>query len=275
MTVVLLDPRRPDAVPVAAARLVAGPVEVADDVPEPVRAQLQEHPGAEVLVATAPRYPGDAVLDAVALMDALRVQGHWESAQTHISLRRYLLEEAYELLDAVHGDDRAELREELGDVLLQVLFHARIAADHPDDPFSLDEVAETLTRKLRNRTPLDYGSPGAPLDAEEQNRRWHERKAAEKRRRSALDGIAMAQPSLALAEQVLARASAAGVPADLVPAELISVAVAAGGEAEQELRAAVRDFAQRFRAVEAQLHADASSGISAEAWRSAWAAAAH
>lgn len=295
MTVVLLDPRRPFAVPIEAVALLAGPVEVADNVPGEVRAVLREAPGAPVLVALAPEepggglhpraaarvsagaavlrarpMPGDALLDAVGLMDRLRAHGHWESEQTHQSLRRYLLEEAYELLDAVHTDDRAELREELGDLLLQVLFHARIAADHPDDPFTVDEVAAALTRKLRNRTPLDYGQPGAPADAAEQNRRWNERKAREKGRASALDGIAMAQPALALAEQVLGRASEAGLPPDLVPLRLQAVHLDPGGEAEHDLRQAVLEFTRRFRAAEAAVPAQARQ--TPEAWRKAWGA---
>jgi XTP/dITP diphosphohydrolase len=290
VTVILLDRNRPRLVPVEAATHLSGPVEVAEDVPAEVVDHLTVSPGAPVLVAFAPTepggplhpkaaawvadgatvigppdYPGAALLDAVALMGRLREHGHWESEQTHHSLRRYLLEEAYELLDAVHTGDRIELREELGDVLLQVLFHSRIAADHPEDPFTIDDVAATLTRKLRNRTPLDYGDPGAPADAEQQNQRWNERKAAEKRRKSALDGIAMAQPALALAEQVLARARDAGFPLELVPAEVCSVRITAGGEAEQELRRAVVAFATRFRAAEAQ-RANAPSS----SWLACW-----
>ncbi len=83
--------------------------------------------GERVISAPEPQ-PGERLVDAVAMMDKLRTAGPWESEQTHDSLRRYLLEETYELFDAVHGGDLTELRDELGDVLLQVLFHARIAA---------------------------------------------------------------------------------------------------------------------------------------------------
>ncbi len=96
-----------------------------------------------------------ALLDSVALMDTLRRNGPpWESTQTHHSLRRYLLEEVYELLDAIEVGDQVELKEELGgDLLLQVLFHARIAADDPDAPFDIDDVARSFTSKVMGRTP--------------------------------------------------------------------------------------------------------------------------
>ena len=87
------------------------------------------------------------------MMDKLRTAGPWESEQTHDSLRRFLLEETYELLDAVRSGNADQLREELGDVLLQVLFHARIAEDAPQLPFTIDDVADTLMRKLGNRVP--------------------------------------------------------------------------------------------------------------------------
>ena len=81
------------------------------------------------------------------MMDKLRTAGPWESEQTHDSLRRFLLEETYELLDAVHSGNADQLREELGDVLLQVLFHARIAEDAPELPFTIDDVADHADAK--------------------------------------------------------------------------------------------------------------------------------
>lgn len=95
---------------------------------------------------------GEALLEAVELMDRLRRTGPWEAAQTHDSLRRYLLEETYELLDAIEGGSRADLLEELADILLQVLFHARIAADDPTEPFDIDDVARAFTAKISSRT---------------------------------------------------------------------------------------------------------------------------
>ena len=105
------------------------------------------------LISAPEHRAGERLVDAVAMMDKLRTAGPWESEQTHDSLRRYLLEETYELLDAVRSGNADQLREELGDVLLQVLFHARIAEDAPQLPFTIDDVADTLMRKLGNRVP--------------------------------------------------------------------------------------------------------------------------
>lgn len=161
MTVVVIDPRRPDVIPLAARPVLAGTVLVTEDVPASVLWELDAFEPAVVdsdpaltLLTTDPAHSlvraritqgdrviqastasGSELLDAVALMDTLRRNGPWESTQTHASLRRYLLEEVYELLDAIDGDDQENLREELGDLLLQVLFHARIAADDPVAPF--------------------------------------------------------------------------------------------------------------------------------------------
>ena len=93
-----------------------------------------------ILVGVVGLLVGGWILDAVAIMDTLRTSGPWESEQTHDSLRRYLLEETYELFDAVHGGDLNELRDELGDVLLQVLFHARIAEEATQHAFDIDDV---------------------------------------------------------------------------------------------------------------------------------------
>ncbi|MDG3014726.1 MazG family protein [Speluncibacter jeojiensis] len=299
MTVVLLDPRRPTLIPAEALSVLRGPVEFTDEVAASVRelrpaadeshapAVLvttdRDHPAVreriaagETLIAARP-VPGEHLLDAVAVMDRLR-GGSWESRQTHESLRRYLLEETYELLDAVHSGDRAELREELGDLLLQVLFHARIAADAAADPFDIDDVADTLVAKLNNRAPRITAEDGTPIDAETRNRMWEERKAAEKRRASCLDGIAMAQPALALAQKVLGRAMAAGVPPELVPAELIEVRIAVAPpeddqlSAEDQLRKAVLEFADRVRRAERSAAASRrqTTGMNAAIWRAHW-----
>ena len=111
------------------------------------------------------------------MMDKLRTAGPWESEQTHDSLRRYLLEETYELLDAVRSGNADQLREELGDVLLQVLFHARIAEDAAQLPFTIDDVADTLMRKLGNRVPgvlageIDFAGRSAGSVGRAQGRR--------------------------------------------------------------------------------------------------------
>ena len=152
-------------------------------------------------------------MDAVAVMDRLRTDGPWESEQTHDSLRRYLLEETYELFDAVRNGDAGELRDELGDVLLQVLFHARIAEDAPENSFSIDDVADALVRKLRNRVPAVLA--GEAISLEDQLAQWEERKASEKKLRkssgeSVVADLPTGQPALALAQKVIARTAAGG-----------------------------------------------------------------
>ncbi|WP_280510008.1 MazG family protein [Nocardia farcinica] len=160
---------------------------------------------------------------AVEVMDRLWSFGGWEVTQTHDSLRPYLLEETYELLDAIGHGDTETIKEELGDLLLQVLFHSRIAEAAGE--FTVHDVAAALVAKLVNRSPHLVGAaidPGATREEKiaAQERAWQERKSAEKTRRSCLDGIAPAQPALALAEKVVARSRAAGLPDDLVPGEL-------------------------------------------------------
>src|SRR5262245_3947390 len=185
------------------------------------------------------------------MMDKLRTSGPWESEQTHDSLRRYLLEETYEVFDAVRGGNADELREELGDVLLQVLFHARIAEDAPQHPFTIDDVADSLVRKLGNRVPAVLAGESISLD--EQLAQWEERKALEKRaksRLSTMDDVPTGQPALALAQKVLQRVTAAGLPADLVPAAITSVTVAVDSDAENGLRSAVLEFMDTVRLAE-------------------------
>ena len=167
------------------------------------------------------------------MMDKLRTAGPWESEQTHDSLRRFLLEETYELLDAVRSGDADQLREELGDVLLQVLFHARIAEDAPQHPFTIDDVADTLLRKLGNRAPGVLAGESISLD--EQLAQWEERKALEKPRNSVMDDVPTGQPALALAQKVIQRSTRAGLPVDLIPTEITSISVTADVDAENAL----------------------------------------
>src|SRR5919198_4050849 len=130
-----------------------------------------------------PRPPGAGLLDAAAVMDRLRSPGGcpWDAEQTHESLRQYLVEECYELLEAIEDGDRAALREELGDVLLQVLFHSRVAQESPDDPFSIDDVAAELVAKLVGRHPHVFaGGDPAVRDARSQENRWEQLKQQEK-----------------------------------------------------------------------------------------------
>ena len=143
----------------------------------------------------------------VEVMDRLRSPGGcpWDAEQTHESLVKYLLEESYEFIDSVDAKDREGMREELGDVLLQVYFHSRIAQDHPTDPFSIEDVARSIADKLIRRHPHVFD--GLQVSGtEEIIDNWEEIKAKEKGRTSALDGVALAQPALPLVEKLLYRA---------------------------------------------------------------------
>ncbi|CAN2174723.1 nucleoside triphosphate pyrophosphohydrolase [Candidatus Nanopelagicaceae bacterium] len=143
----------------------------------------------------------------VEVMDRLRSPGgcSWDAEQTHESLIKYLLEESYEYIDSVDANDREGMREELGDVLLQVYFHSRIAQDHPTDPFSIEDVARAIADKLIRRHPHVF--EGLQVSGtEEIIENWEEIKAREKGRTSALDGVALAQPALPLVEKLLYRA---------------------------------------------------------------------
>lgn len=143
----------------------------------------------------------------VEVMDTLRSPGGcpWDGEQTHESLVKYLLEESYEFVDSLESGDRAGMREELGDILLQVYFHARIAQDSVEDPFTIEDVAQSITEKLIRRHPHVFGDAKVSGSGEVLEN-WEKIKAAEKGRTSALDGIAMAQPALPLVEKLLYRA---------------------------------------------------------------------
>lgn len=318
MTVVLVDPRRPSLVPVDAIDLLTGDVQYTEEMPikvpwslpaaRPCFTDEADDDRASVLLSSDPAHPavkariaagdrvisapdpqaGERLVDAVAMMDKLRTAGPWESEQTHDSLRRYLLEETYELFDAVRSGDADLLREELGDVLLQVLFHARIAEDATQHAFTIDDVADSLVRKLGNRVPAVLA--GEAISLEDQLAQWEERKALEKARRgvvSSMDDVPTGQPALALAQKVLARAAQAGLPDDLVPAGLTTVRISADEDAENTLRTEVLEFMDTVRAVEAaiaasrrgddvpeQLDGSALSNITDEEWRAHWPTAA-
>ena len=143
------------------------------------------------------------LLQLVAVMDQLRSPGGcaWDAEQTHESLLEYLVEETYETVEAIELADRAGLREELGDVLLQVVFHSRIAQEDPVDPWTIEDVAQGIVEKLIRRHPhvfLEGDNPGANLN-------WHESKAKEKGRESVTDGIPAQLPALLFAAKVIAR----------------------------------------------------------------------
>jgi XTP/dITP diphosphohydrolase len=242
-----------------------------------------EHPARPYAasVIETPRRGGAGLLDAVAVMDRLRSPGGcpWDAEQTHTSLLRYLVEECYELHEAVENVDRSALREELGDVLLQVLFHARLAAEGAVQPFGvdarsaggivppfdIDDVAEDLVRKLVGRHPHVFGTgDGVPAErvhsAAEQERRWDELKRVEKSRDSALDGVALGQPAVALVAKLISRARRAGLPEALVydaapdgyrPLfEAVAKATLSGVDPERQLRVSARSFDRSVRAAE-------------------------
>ena len=140
------------------------------------------------------------------VMDRLRSPGGcpWDGEQTHASLLKYLLEESYEFVEAVELDDREAMREELGDLLLQVYFHARVAEDHESDPFDVEEVAGAVADKLIRRHPHVFGDAIANT-SEDVMKSWEAQKVAEKGRTSALDGVPLAQPALMLANKLAYR----------------------------------------------------------------------
>ena len=140
-------------------------------------------------------------------MDQLRSPGGclWDAEQTHESLLKFLLEESYEYIEAVETNDREAMREELGDVLLQVYFHARMAEEHPTEPFSIEDVAQTVADKLIRRHPHVFGDVKVS-SSNEVLENWEVMKAVEKGRTSAIEGVPLAQPALALVAKLLYRA---------------------------------------------------------------------
>ena len=159
---------------------------------------------------------GSELLRLVEVMDRLRSPGGcpWDAEQTHQSLIKYLLEESYEFIDAIETDDRAGMREELGDVLLQVYFHSRIAQDHPTDPFTIDDVAGAIADKLISRHPHVFENLEVS-GTDEIIENWEAIKAREKGRTSAIDGIAMSQPALPLVSKILYRAEKYNVEVEI------------------------------------------------------------
>ena len=166
--------------------------------------------------------PGARLLDVVATMDRLRSPGGcpWDAEQTHDSLAPYLLEEAYEAFQAIEDDDSAALREELGDVLLQVAFHSRLAEERDEpDRWTIDDVAAGLVDKLVRRHPHVFGD--VEVDGtEDVITNWDAIKAVEKGRASAVEGVPMSSPALTLAQTLQRKAAKLGVPADLLTPEL-------------------------------------------------------
>jgi MazG family protein len=230
--------------------------------------------------------PGARLLELVAIVDTLRRSCPWDREQTHASLLRYLLEEAYEAAETIETDDMPALREEIGDVLFQVLFHARIASERSADDggFTIDDVADTLAAKLIRRHPHVFAGVSV-ASAADVNANGEEIKKAERAAKAAaaesaggapgdaigpsvLDGVPFGQPALSLAAQLQRRAGRAGLPVspdgagsagsdgaagltgERLGAELMALvarAQAAGLDPELELRAAARRFADQVR----------------------------
>ncbi len=234
--------------------------------------------------------PGSRLLDLVAVMDRLRSPGGcpWDAQQTHTSLVTYLIEETYETLEVIEAGDIKGLREELGDLLLQVVFHSRLAEEHAEEPWSIDDVAGGVVDKLIRRHPhvfgpraagasdeeLDDVPHGGVLSAERMEHletQWQAAKTAEKSRDSVLDGVPLAQPALSLAAKMLSRVERGGLsvpkprvadPSDaqtVVGRRLFDVVVQArrdGVDPEAALRAVMRDFAETVRTEERRLQAE-------------------
>ena len=206
---------------------LSGPDEVVVWLPMP-GADPELPDGAQLLQGSAD-LPGAHLIDLVATMDRLRVDCPWDARQTHASLAPHLLEEPYEALEALESGDERALCEELGDVALQVVFHARIAAEREDGTgFTVDDVADGIVAKLIRRHPHVFADVTVS-GADEVKANWDEIKRKEKADLaertgvpaagdgvvSALDGVPFGQPALALAAQLQRRAARAGVPEEL------------------------------------------------------------
>ena len=210
----------------------------------------------------------EGLTELVAMVARLRAPGGcpWDAEQTHESLVQYLVEESWELIDAIESGDRDEMIEELGDVLYQVLFHADIAAHTAGEDFDIQDVAAHMTAKMVSRHPHVFGGDRTAETADDVVSFWDELKADEKpHRTSVLDGIPRGMPALALAQKVLGKAEKVGVrvmdaPSPATPATeaelgrmllgLVAAARAQGLDAERALRHAVRDLERDVRLAE-------------------------
>ncbi len=214
----------------------------------------------------APRQ-GQVFLELVAVMDRLRGPGGcpWDARQTHASLVEYLIEEAYESVEAIESTDSPAMVEELGDLLLQVVFHARIAQDAPGEGWDIDDVCQGIVDKLIRRHPHVFADDQA-LTPEQVEANWHTQKAREKGRASVTDGIPAALPALTLAAKVNARSQSVararptdqvilpdGIDATGLGELLYSLVVQAhelGLDAESALRMRVRQQIEQIRDIE-------------------------
>ncbi|MET3961142.1 XTP/dITP diphosphohydrolase [Marmoricola sp. OAE513] len=190
------------------------------------------------------------LVELTAVMAQLRRECAWKSGQTHESLVRYLLEETYEVVEAIEQGTDDDLREELGDLLLQVFFHAAIAAE--DGSYDIEDVAGDLIAKLRRRNPhvFDPGSTTVPADdAVAVNEQWEQIKALEKSREGLMDGVPEDLPALLRAVKALERLERTGRVVEVssdsedVGDRLLALVIEshrAGVDPEQALRGAVR-----------------------------------
>lgn len=228
------------------------------------------------------------MLDLVATMDRLRTGCPWDREQTHESLASHLLEESYEATEAIETGDLDALREELGDVLLQVVFHARVAEERADaSRFTIDDVATAIVDKLVRRHPHVFGEAQVS-GSDEVKANWDAIKRAERGggAASVTDGVPLAQPALALAAALQRRAVRGGLPEELVPAlggdvgtvlfALVAQARRGGEDPEAALRGTARAFRERLAKVEAGVRDEGRelSDLSPEEWRERWESAA-
>ena len=202
------------------------------------------------------------------VMDQLRSPGGcpWDAEQTHESLLKYLLEESYEFIESVEEKDRHAMREELGDILLQVYFHSRMAEEDGADPFNIEDVAKIVADKLERRHPHVFGDLKVS-GTEEVLANWETQKAAEKGRTSAIDGVPLAQPALPLANKLIYRADKFNYDLPIErPVEvdikdevdlgkillgIIDQAAEKGLDPEAALRSATKAYIERLREYEA------------------------
>ena len=203
------------------------------------------------------------------VMHRLRSPGGcpWDAEQTHESLLKYLLEESYEFSEAVDEKDRTAMREELGDVLLQVYFHAAIAAEDPEDPFTIEDVAGGIADKLIRRHPHVFTDSEVTFDDVLEN--WEKQKREEKGRTSAIEGVPLAQPAMALAAKMIYRADKYGyslpvahpvtLPSDTDEAKLGEILLGVIDQAQQlgidpeiALRTATKSYIARIQQYEAE-----------------------
>lgn len=202
-------------------------------------------------------YPqGMRMVKAAQVMSRVRRHGLWEQSQTHQSLVPYLLEETYELVDAIDQlpsdpqavtpSDTEELIGELGDVFLEVLFHAAVGETSPGAAhFDYDDVADSFLRKLRKRMPYAFDGGTFPATIAEQDALWQQSKQHDKAQEATRDtasplaGILRSQPALALVTQIVERARRAGIADTDIPTEFLEIAAlrsAEEGTAEEQLR---------------------------------------